>query len=89
MQSEPCTETKLRSPLSPALHLLANQAVTDLIQPRTAVPLEVAAQEPHRPDLRHQLGRKAMRIKSIPDDRQDPLIDEPPDLILDLPLPHR
>ena len=59
-----------------ALELLHREAIPDLAQPRTAVPLQVAAEEAELGDLGDQLHGERPLFEVLADGRQHARIDE-------------
>ena len=84
--SDPCTDTKERSPLSPASS--SSQATPYAIAEvaGAAVSLEVHAQQPEAGDLRHQLAREGARLEVLADQGEEAVSDEVADGRLDHPL---
>src|ERR1019366_10536403 len=70
----------------PALELLHGQAVADVAQPRAAVALEVAAEEPELGDLRHTLRGERPALPVLADGREDARVAALPDAVADRAL---
>src|SRR5262249_43169466 len=65
------------------LELLHDETVSDRTEARTAVAVEVRAEETHRADRRDEMARKRALAEMMLDDRQDlgrdPVADRVPD----------
>ena len=83
--SEPCTETRLRTPCRRP-RARGTRARRRRRSPRQAVALEVHPEEPEPRDLLHELPRQDPLLEPVADLRHHALADELPDGVADLPL---
>src|SRR3569832_1405103 len=66
---------------------MMDQAVGDAVEPLAAIlRIQVRAEQPHFGHLRHQLPWKGTGFIMRNDDRKDPLLHPPADLLADHPL---
>src|SRR5260370_5712110 len=85
MHSDPCTETKLRRPLSPRSSSW-QEPIHHVAHPRGAVALQVHAEDAEMGELGNDLERKGRALVVLGNDWQESLVDEarhrPPDASL-------